>query len=75
MPREANRPGHVLERGALAAALLDEAEDLSEQRLVVEPEITYHDRCQSREYPPAAEHQVSKYRLPVAVVPLTKLWV
>jgi hypothetical protein len=49
MPREANRPGHVPKRDALAAALLYEAEDLSEQRLVVEPEITHHDRCQPRE--------------------------
>ena len=35
--RQTHCPRHVLERDALAVALLDEAEDLGEQGLVLEP--------------------------------------
>src|ERR687897_1258229 len=36
-PRQAHRPRHILERDGLAVAIFYEAEDLSEQWLVVEP--------------------------------------
>src|ERR671921_1794242 len=70
--REAHRPRHVLERDALAVVLLDKAEDLGEQGLILEPEVAHDVHCQ----PPHAhkqERQVRQDRLPVAVPPLAKL--
>jgi hypothetical protein len=40
--REVNRPRHVLKRNGISVALLDEAEDLDQQGLVVEPENSHH---------------------------------
>src|SRR5215207_8734154 len=61
-PRQAHRPRHVLERDALVVAILDEAEDLGEQGLVVEPEIAHdvsRQPCDAHEQ----ERQVRKARL------------
>src|SRR5215204_3771613 len=44
--RQAHRPCHVPERDGFMVAILDEAEDLGEQGLVLEPEIAHHVRCQ-----------------------------
>ena len=73
MPRETKRPGHVLEGDALAAALIDQAEDLSEQGLVVEPEIHPPRSLPAARVPPAGASGEQGPRLPVAVVPLAKL--
>src|SRR5829696_9441144 len=73
-PRQVDRPRHVLKRDRLAVALLDEAEDLCEQGLVLEPEISYDVRSQPRELH-EKERQVRQRRLPVAVPPQAKLGV
>src|SRR5215217_8966534 len=70
--RQAHRPRHVLERDTLAVAILDEAEDLGEQGLVLEPEISHHVRRQPRDAH-EQERQVRKDRLPVAVSSLAEL--
>src|SRR5215216_5457677 len=70
--RQAHCPRHVLERDTLAVALLDEAEDLGEQGLVLEPEISHYVRRQPRDAR-EQERKVRKDRLPVAVPALAEL--
>src|SRR5918995_6065366 len=48
-PRQAYSPRYVPERDALVVALLDKAEDLGEQGLIVEPEISHYVCCQARD--------------------------
>src|SRR5918995_4255466 len=69
-PREAHRTRHVPQRDALTVAILYEAEDLGEQGLVVEPEISY-DICRQPRDADEQESQVCKDRLLVSVPPLT----
>jgi hypothetical protein len=44
--RQAHCPRHILERDGLAVVLLDKAEDLGEEGLLVEPEIAHDVRRQ-----------------------------
>jgi hypothetical protein len=48
-PRQAHRPRHVPERDALVVAILEKAEDLGEQGLIVESEISHYVCCQARD--------------------------
>src|SRR5919107_1238066 len=59
---------HVLERDGFPVALLDKAEDLSEQGLVLEPEVP-HDVGREPRQLHEQEGQVREDGLPVAVPP------
>src|ERR671917_959258 len=66
--REAHRPGHIFEGDRLAVTLLDEAEDLREQGLVLEPEVPHDVRREARHLH-EQERKVRQGRLTIAVAP------
>ena len=59
-------------RDALTVALLDEAEVLGEQGIVLEPEVV-HEVCRQPSHAHQREHQVRQDRLPADVMPVAEL--